>query len=185
MKKNVGSLLALYPTPVTVIGAMNGEKPTWTLVAHIGIIGHDRVLVSLAAPHFINGCIKKTKKLSINLVNEAMLPEADYVGSVSGAKADKSAVFEYDLGDAGAPVIRKSPLTIECSARDVYNTPGFESFICNIDNTYVAEKHLNEKGKVDYETLKPVLFEFPTYQYLKTGEVLGKCLSFKQKESEE
>jgi len=28
MKKNIGSQLALYPTPVTVIGAMNGEKPT-------------------------------------------------------------------------------------------------------------------------------------------------------------
>ena len=53
MKKNVGSLLALYPTPVTVIGAMNGEKPTWTLAAHIGIIGHDRVMVSLAAPPFV------------------------------------------------------------------------------------------------------------------------------------
>ena len=180
MKKNVGSLLALYPMPVTIIGAMNGEKPTWTLVAHIGIIGHDRVLVSLAAPHFINGCIKETKKLSINLVDEAMLPEADYVGSVSGAKTDKSAVFEYDLGGAGSPVIRKSPLTIECSVQDVYNTPNFESFICTIDNTYVAEKHLTEKGKVDYETLKPVLFEFPTYQYLKTGEVIGKCLSFKK-----
>ena len=149
-------------------------------MAHIGIIGHDRVLVSLAAPHFINRCIKGTKKLSINLVDEAMLPEADFVGSVSGVKADKSDVFEYDLGDAGAPVIRKSPLTIECSVVDVYNTPNFESFICTIDNTYVAEEHLNEKGKVDYRTLKPVLFEFPTYEYLKTGEVIGKCLSFKR-----
>lgn len=180
MKKNIGSLLALYPTPVTVIGAMNGEKPTWTLVAHIGIIGHDRVLVSLAAPHFINGCIKQTKKLSINLVDEEMLPEADDVGSVSGTKADKSAVFEYDLGEMGAPIIRKSPLTMECSVVDVYNTPNFESFICSIDNTYVDERHLNEKGKIDYDTLKPVLFEFPTYQYLKTGEVIGKCLSFKR-----
>ena len=99
MKKNLGSLLALYPTPVTVIGAMNGEKPTWTLVAHVGIIGHDRILVSLAAPHFINGCIKETKKLSINLVNEEMLPYVDYVGSVSGAKTDKSAVFAYDEAD--------------------------------------------------------------------------------------
>ncbi len=180
MKKNVGSLLALYTTPVTVIGAMNGEKPTWTLVAHIGIIGHDRVLVSLAAPHFINGCIKETKKLSINLVNEEMLPDVDYVGSVSGMKADKSAVFEYDLGDVGTPVIRQSPLTIECSVADVYNTPNFESFICTIDNTYVAEEYLDEKGKIDYNTLKPVLFEFPTYQYLRTGEVIGKCLSFKK-----
>jgi len=180
MKKNIGSLLALYPTPVTVIGAMNGEKPTWTLVAHIGIIGHDRVLVSLAAPHFINGCIKQTKKLSINLVNEALLPAADYIGSVSGAKADKSAVFEYELGSAGVPMISKSPLTIACSVEDVYNTPNFESFICFIDSTYVAEEHLDERGKIDYNTLKPVLFEFPTYQYLRTGEVIGKCLSFRK-----
>ena len=185
MKKNVGSLLALYPTPVTVIGAMNGEKPTWTLVAHIGIIGHDRVLVSLAAPHFINGRIKETGKLSINLVDEAMLPETDFVGSVSGAKADKSAVFEFDLGDAGAPIIRSSPLTMECTVQDVYNTPNFESFICAIDNTYVAEEHLNEKGKVDYDSLKPVLFEFPTYQYLRTGDVICKCLSLKGKKPEE
>ncbi len=180
MKKNVGSLLALYPTPVTVIGAMNDEKPNWTLVAHIGIIGHNRVLVSLASAHFINGCIKKTKKLSINLVNEDMLPSVDYVGSVSGAKADKSAVFAYDLGDACAPIIRDAPLTMECSVVDVYNTPGFESFICSIDNTYVAEECLNAEGKVDYDALKPVLFEFPTYQYLRTGEVIGKCLSFKK-----
>ena len=180
MKKNAGSLLALYPTPVTVIGAMNGDKPTWTLVAHVGIIGHDRVLVSLGAPHFINGCIKETKKLSVNLVSEDMLPSVDDVGSVSGAKVDKSAVFAYDLGDAGAPIIREAPLTMECSVVDVYNTPGFESFICTVDSTYVAKEHLNDKGKVDYGTLKPVLFEFPTYQYLRTGEVIGKCLSFKK-----
>lgn len=180
MKKNVGPLLALYPMPVTVIGAMNKEKPTWTLVAHVGIIGHDRVLVSLATPHFINDCIKETKKLSINLVDEALLQDAAYVGSVSGAKTDKSAMFDYDLGDAGAPVIRSSPLTMECSVVDVYHTPNFESFICTIDNTYVSDKQLDEKGHVDYGTLKPVLFEFPTYQYLKTGEVLGACRSFQK-----
>ena len=70
MKKNIGSLLALYPLPVTVIGAMNGANPTWTLVAHVGIIGHDKVLVSLAKPHFINSIIKETKKLTINLVQQ-------------------------------------------------------------------------------------------------------------------
>ena len=30
--------------PITVVGAMDGDKPTWTLVGHLGIIGHDRVL---------------------------------------------------------------------------------------------------------------------------------------------
>lgn len=179
MKKNIGSQLALYPTPVTVIGAMNGDKPTWTLVAHVGIIGHDRILVSLAAPHFINGLIKESKKLSVAVVDEGILPQADYTGSVSGAKTDKSDLFEYELGDAGTPIITKAPLVMECSVVDVYNSPNFESFICTIDSTYVEEKYLNEAGKIDYRTLKPVLFEFPTYEYLRTGEVIGKCLSFK------
>lgn len=182
MKKNIGSQLALYPMPVTVIGAMNADKPTWTLVAHVGIIGHDRVLVSLAASHFINGCIKKAQKLSINIVDEEMLPQADYAGSVSGAKEDKSELFAYEMGESGTPVIISSPLTMECTVEDVYNTPNFESFICKINSTYVEEEHLNEAGKINYQTLKPVLFEFPTYEYLKTGNVIGKCLSFKNKE---
>lgn len=179
MKKNIGAKLALYPMPITVIGAMNGDVPTWTLVGHLGIIGHDRVMVSLAAPHFINAKIKETGKLSINLVDETILPKADYVGSVSGNKVDKSQVFTYETGDSGAPIISNSPLTMVCSVADIYVTPNFENFICMIDSTYVDEKCLDEDGKIDYNKLKPVLFEFPTYQYMKTGEVLGKCLSFK------
>lgn len=123
MKKNVGSLLALYPTPVTVIGAMNGDQPTWTLVGHVGIIGHDRLLVSLAAPHFINSCIQEAKKLSINLVTEEMLPEVDYVGSVSGKKADKSAVFPYDLAEDGTPIIRQEPLSMGLHRSGCVPTP--------------------------------------------------------------
>lgn len=179
MKKNIGSKLALYPMPITVIGAMNGDVPTWTLVGHLGIIGHDRVLVSLAAPHFINAKIKETEKLSINLVDEIILPKADYIGSVSGNKVDKSQVFAYETGDSGAPIISNSPLTMVCSVADIYVTPNFENFICTIDSTYVDEKFLDKNEKIDYNKLKPVLFEFPTYQYMKTGEILGKCLSFK------
>ena len=89
-------------------------------------------------------------------------------------------MFAWERGESGTPVISDSPLTLECSVVDVYETPNFESFICAIDNTYVAEEHLDADGKIDYNTLKPVLFEFPTYQYLKTGDVIGKCLSFKE-----
>lgn len=183
MKENVGPLLALYPMPVAVIGAMNGEKPTWTLATHMGIIGHDRILVSLAAPHFINGCIKKEGKLSVNLVDEAMSPEADEAGAQSGHRADKSTLFVWDTGEHGVPIIKKSPLTMECTVTDKYTTNGFESFICAIDATYVDEKHLDAQGKINYATLKPVMFEFPTYSYLSTGGVLGKCLSFKNNDS--
>lgn len=178
MKKSIGTKVALYPMPIVVIGAMKNEKPTWTLAGHTGIIGHDRVMISLASRHFINGAIKETRKLSVNLVKEAMLPKADYAGSVSGEKEDKSDLFDFEIGQEGAPVIPEAPITMECSVDDIYFTPNFESFICKIDSTYVDEGILDKSGRIDYRKWKPVLFEFPTYEYIRSGEVMGKCLSF-------
>lgn len=47
-KKNIGSLLALYPKPLTVVGAEVEGKVNWLVVGHTGIIGHDRILVSMS-----------------------------------------------------------------------------------------------------------------------------------------
>lgn len=178
MKKNIGSTLALYPTPLIVVGAMVDGKPNWLLAGHVGIIGHDHVMVSLAAAHYTNRGIKENKKLSINIVDEALLSKADYSGCVSGNKEDKSNLFDYVVDDAGVPMISQAPVTMVCNVEDIYETKGFESFICTIDNTYAEENVLNEAGKIDYHVLKPVLFEMPTYEYLRTGDVIGKCTSF-------
>lgn len=176
MQKNIGSVLALYPMPLLVVGAMVERKPNWILVGHSGIIGHDKVMVSLVGTHYTNKGIKTTKRLSINIVDEKMLKKADYVGSISGNKQDKSEVFEYQIGEGGTPIISDAPVVMECEVEDIYNTPNFESFICKILNTYVQEENLDEKSKIDYDKFKPVLFEFPKYTYLQTGETLGKCL---------
>ncbi len=179
--KNLGSVLALYPTPLVVVGTLIDGKPTWTLVGHLGIMGHDHVMVSLAKPHYINAGIIKNKVLSVNIVDEALLEKADYVGCVSGSKVDKSEVFDYVVGAKGAPVITNSPLVMECVVDDNYETKGFDNFILTIANTYADEKILDDNGKIDYDKLKPILFEMPTYHYLKTGDIVGKCMSFGKK----
>ena len=156
MQKNIGSKLALYPMPLLVIGTMVDGKVNWLLAGHSGI--------------------KETKKLSINLVSEEMLKKADYVGSVSGSKVDKSDVFEYHIGDSGSPIINNAPVVMECSVEDNYETDAFDNFIMTIDNTYVQEENLHERGKIDYTKFSPVLFEFPKYTYLRTGDTIGNCL---------
>ena len=176
-KRNMGSLLALYPKPLTVVGAEVEGKVNWLVVGHTGIIGHDRIIVSMSKSHYTNQGIRKTKKLSINLVSREMLPKADYVGSVSGTSVDKSQVFDYHIGENGTPVIDASPLTMECDVQEIFETNGFDNFICSVINTYAAPDMLDSHGKLDYTKLKPVLFEFPTYSYLATGEVIGKCLN--------
>ena len=100
MKKNVGSVLALYPTPAVVVGTMIENKPAWLLAGHVGIIGHDRIMVSLHKAHHTNQGVKTTGRLSVNVVDEALLPRADYVGITSGAKVDKSQVFAWYPGEA-------------------------------------------------------------------------------------
>lgn len=175
-KQNIGNLLALYPKPMTVVGAEVEGKVNWLVVGHTGIIGHDRILLSMSKSHYTNQGIRKSKKLSVSLVSREMLPKADYVGSVSGASVDKSEVFEYHIGENGTPVIDISPLTMECNVVDIYETDGFDNFICSVVNTYVSPDLLGDNGRPDYTRLKPVLFDFPTYSYLATGEVIGKCL---------
>lgn len=67
---------------------------------------------------------------------------------------------------------------MSCTVEDIYETEGFESFICKIAATYAEESVLIPEDKIDYRALKPVLFEMPTYEYLRTGEVIGKCMSY-------
>ena len=126
MKKQIGNTLALYPTPLVVVGAMVDGKPNWLLAGHVGIIGHDHVMVSLASAHYTNNGIKASKKLSINLVDEALLAKADHAGCVSGSEEDKSALFDYMVDDRGVPMISQAPVSMVCSVEDIYKTPGFE-----------------------------------------------------------
>ena len=177
MKKDLGSLLALYPTPACVVGAMVDGKPNWLQVAHVGIIGHDRILVSSMKNHYTNQGIREAGVLSVSLASREMIPQLDLIGLKSGAKQDKSQVFAWEPAENGAPIPQEAPLSMACTVADNYETDTFDNFICSIDATLVEEDLLDEKGKPDYERISPVLFEFPTYSYLATGEKLGSCLA--------
>ena len=145
-------------------------------MAHIGIVCHSKLLLSVHSSHHSVKAIDEQNKLSVNIIDEAFLAAADYTGTVSGSKADKSAIFPYHLGEAGMPIIERSPLVMECEVIDTYEIDGFKNYICTILNTYVEEEMLDEKDKLDYAKLKPVLFEMPTYKYLRTGDIIGDCV---------
>lgn len=175
MKKDLGSILALYPTPAVLVGTMAGDKPDWTLIAHVGIIAHDHLLISMMKDHYAAPFIRKNKVFTIHSVTEELLERADYAGTFSGKDKDKSDLFSWHAGKTGAPVIDEAPLAIECRVDDIYDHPVFDNFIATIETVWADDSILNDKGRIDYNVFKPVLFEFPTYQYLKTGDILGPC----------
>ena len=111
----------------------------------------------------------------VNVVDESWLKAADRMGTVSGNKVDKSDAFLWTMGENGAPLIDDAKVSIECEVDGNYELEHFDHFICKILATYADETVLNEKGKIDYHVFKPVLFEFPTYEYFVTGDKVGNC----------
>ena len=139
MKKNIGAQLALYPAPVIVVGAIVNDKPTWTLVAHAGTMAHSHLMVSLVHAHYINQEIIESKKLSVNIVDEAWLKEADRMGVISGNKEDKSESFAYTIGENGALLIDDAKVSIECEVDGNCELENFDNFVCKIVATYAKK----------------------------------------------
>lgn len=176
MKKNIGAVVGLYPTPATVIGTVVDGKVNWTNIAHIGIVGLDCIMISSRKDHFSNIGIKANRTVSVNLVNEDMLTQADYVGIATGNKTDKSGVFAYHMGELGnTPLIDQSYLSMECEVINTYDYGNYDNFILKVVHTQVEESMLDENGKISYEKIRPILFEMPTRTYLRTGDTAGKC----------
>ena len=178
MKKPLDGINALYPTPTTIVGAIVEGKVNFITIAHIGIVNHARpylISLSLAKAHYTNAGIKENKTFSVNIPNEDLVVETDYVGIVSGKKTDKSSVFEVFYGKLeNAPMITECPINMECKLYDVYDTPTHDLFIGEIVETYADESVL-KNGKVDLARVKPLLFDMSSIKYWSIGKTVAGC----------
>lgn len=158
MKKNLGNRNALYPMPITVVGTQVDGRNNYIAIAHVGIIDHNTISISSGKLHYSNIGIKQNRTLSVNIISEDQVDAMNRAGSLTGAKEDKSGLFEAEYGTLeGAPMIKDAPVSMECEVIDIYDRPEFDVFICRIVNTYADESVLNG-DKIDLSKVHPVLF---------------------------
>lgn len=178
MKKKLGGLNVLYPTPTVLVGAIVNGKPNFITIAHIGIVNHATphlISLSMGKPHYTNPGIKENKAFSVNIPSENLVAETDYVGMVSGKKTDKSGLFEIFYGKLeNAPMIQECTLNMECKLYDTYDTPTHDLFIGEIVETYADESVLTNE-KVDLAKVKPLLFDMSSIMYWSLGNPLAGC----------
>jgi len=180
--KNVGSVVGLYPTPDTVVGTVQNGRVNWMNVAHVGVWGFDCMMLSIGKPHYTAKALHVGANLSINLVDEAMLVKADYVGIVSGETVDKSEVFPIFRGQLpDAPQIENAPVAMECVITEIHETKTHLNCIAHLVNTYVRDDVLSENGKIDFEKIHPILFEMQQTRYLRSGDAAGRCWNIGKK----
>jgi flavin reductase (DIM6/NTAB) family NADH-FMN oxidoreductase RutF len=86
--------------------------------------------VALGKGHHTNEGIRDHKEFSINIPGVDLIKAVDYVGLVSGAKTDKSKIFESFQGQLKyAPMIRYCPVNLECKAVTKVDFPSNEFFV--------------------------------------------------------
>ena len=180
MKKTLGGINALYPTPTVIVGAIVDGKPNFITIAHIGIVNHAKpylISISMGKVHYTNPGIRENKEFSVNIPSENLVAETDYVGIVSGKKVDKSGVFEIFYGSLSkAPMIKACPVCMECRLFDTYDTPTHDLFIGEIVEAHAEESVLTE-GKLDVYKVRPLLFDMHTVKYWSLGPAVASCWS--------
>ncbi len=178
MKKKIGDQNALYPSLVTVVGALVNGKANFLNVAHVGILNAKAphlISLGMGRMHHTNAGIREHKTFSVNILSQDQMVEADYVGMVSGTRTDKSGVFATFFGELQtAPLIRDCPLSMECRLHDLYQLETHDVFIGEIVATYADEDVLTN-GSVDLAKVRPLLFDMHSLQYWSVGRPVGKC----------
>ena len=93
MKVEINEKNALYPLPVALIGTEIDGKENFITIAHLGIGAMNMVTLGMGKTHYSNRCIITNREFSINIPSEDMVIETDYIGISSGARTDKSNIF--------------------------------------------------------------------------------------------
>lgn len=180
MKKNLGIVQAVYPMPVLMVAAYDGQGKVNVMNAAWGMIcNSDRIALFIDEEHKTTQNILKTKAFTVSLADEAHMEAADFFGMASGNKmTDK---FEHTGYHAvrsefvNAPVIEEFPVVMECELAEVSSTESFYAIVGRIVNTAAEESVLNEKGKVDPMKLNALIFDQFQHGYYTTGEKIGQA----------
>ena len=98
--------------------------------------------------------IQRDKVFSACLVTEEILPQADYLGCVSGYKEEKMKI-DLDIGKGtvlNVPTLNNSPVIFELEVKQFIPMDGSEIMLCKIRNV-LQDESLSSKDESDAEKL--------------------------------
>lgn len=183
MKKSLGAGTLAQPTPIWLVGSYDLEgRPNIMTIAWGGICCSKPacVAVSVRRERHTYDAVMLRRAFTVSIPSQMHAQEADYVGMVSGAKADKFAATGFtaiksELVDA--PFVQEFPLVLECRLLQALDLGAHTQFIGEILDVKAEESVLNAEGHIDMQKLRPLLFAPGASAYYGVGELVGKAFS--------
>lgn len=167
----------VYPIPAVLVTCSDGKKDNVFTVAWTGTICTDPAMtyISVRKERFSYDIIKETKEFCINLTTKDLCFATDFCGVKSGRDIDKFKVANLGKEKCkviNVPMIKESPVTIECKVKEIKELGSHDMFIAEVVNINVDEKYIDETGRFDMQ--KCDLIAYSHGEYFTLGEKQGK-----------
>lgn len=143
----------LNPVPAVMVSCGTEKEHNIITVAWTGIVNSEPPMtyVSVRKQRYSHDMIAKTGEFVINMTTEKLAFATDYCGVRSGRDVDK--FKEQNLTPVkgekvNCPVIKESPVNLECKVVEVHEYGSHDMFVAEIVNVQVDEDLMDEKGRI-------------------------------------
>jgi flavin reductase (DIM6/NTAB) family NADH-FMN oxidoreductase RutF len=168
----------IYPLPALMVSCgENPEEYNIATVAWTGTICSDPPMcyISLRKSRHSHSIISRTREFVLNLTTENLVKQTDWCGVKSGKDVNKfkeMSLTPEKAPNISAPMIKESPLCIECKVIEVKELGTHDMFIANVVGVHADERYINkESGLFDLQSAK--LMTYSHGKYYSIGEQLG------------
>ena len=174
--KNLGSAGELFPQSVFIIASYAEDgTPNAMNAAWAGECSRHEIRFNIG-DHKTTANIVAQGAFTVVPADAAHVVEADYFGIASGNKVDKAAVSGLTFTRSefvDAPVIEEFPLTMECEVTRIEGDAHGARIVGRVVNTRVDESVLDEEGRVDFDKMRPIVYDSTRRVYRVVGEEVG------------
>lgn len=168
----------IYPLPALMVSCgENPEEYNIATVAWTGTICSDPPMcyISLRKSRHSHSIISRTRDFVLNLTTENLAKQTDWCGVKSGKDVNKfkeMSLTPEKAPNISAPMIKESPLCIECKVVEIKELGTHDMFIANVVGVHADERYINkESGLFDLQSAK--LMTYSHGKYYSVGEQLG------------
>ena len=167
----------LYPVPAVLVTVADreGNSNIFT-VAWAGTICTNPPMLSISVrpERHSYHMMKETGEFVVNLTTESMAWATDYCGVRSGRDVDKwkeTGLTPEKANVVNVPVIKESPVNIECRVVKVEELGSHHMFIADVVAVDVDEAYMDEKDTFHLSMANPLAYSHGRYYGM--GEELG------------
>lgn len=167
----------LYPVPAVLVTVADREENSNIFtVAWAGTICTNPPMLSISVrpERHSYHMMKETGEFVVNLTTESMAWATDYCGVRSGRDVDKwkeTGLTPEKANVVNVPVIKESPVNIECRVVKVEELGSHHMFIADVVAVDVDEAYMDEKDTFHLSMAKPLAYSHGRYYGM--GEELG------------